>query len=52
MTGLVEASREVLAYGRPPSVGLLVPATVGAVLAMVAGVSYFSATESRFADAI
>jgi lipopolysaccharide transport system permease protein len=52
MTGIVEATREVLAYGRPPSIELLVPATIGAVLALVAGVSYFSATESRFADAI
>lgn len=52
MTGIVEASREVLAYGRPPSLELLVPATIGAVFALAAGISYFNATESRFADAI
>ena len=52
MTGIVEASREVLAFGRPPSLELLIPATIGAVLALAAGISYFTATESRFADAI
>jgi homopolymeric O-antigen transport system permease protein len=52
MTGLVEATREVLAYGRPPSVDLLLPAIVGAAAVLVAGVWYFDATESRFADAI
>lgn len=52
MTGLVEAFREVLAYGRAPTFSLLVPSAIGAVLVLVAGISYFNATESRFADAI
>ena len=52
MTGLVEAFREVLAYGRAPTFSLLVPAAIGAVLVLAAGISYFSVTESRFADVI
>jgi hypothetical protein len=31
---------------------LLVPATAGAVVALVVGVWYFGATEQRFADVI
>lgn len=52
MTGLVEVFREVLAYGRPPTFSLLLPAAIGAFLLLAGGLWYFSATESRFADAI
>jgi lipopolysaccharide transport system permease protein len=52
MTGVVEASREVLAYGEAPSVEILVPSIIGAMGAVLVGAWYFSATEERFADAI
>jgi len=52
MTGLVESFRRVLVYGRAPSIGLLLPAIVGAAATFLIGYWYFAATESRFADVI
>jgi lipopolysaccharide transport system permease protein len=52
MTGLVEVFRQILAYGEQPSIELLLPATVGAVVLLGIGTWYFSSTEERFADAI
>jgi lipopolysaccharide transport system permease protein len=52
MTGLVESFRQVLVAGHAPSVSLLLPAIVGAVVALVVGVWYFGSTEARFADVI
>jgi len=52
MTGIVESSREILIYGHGLRLGLLLPAVVGAVIVLVIGSWYFSATEARFADAI
>jgi homopolymeric O-antigen transport system permease protein len=52
MTGIVEVSRQVLAYGETPSMELLLPAVIGAGVCFVIGSWYFSATEERFADAI
>lgn len=52
MTGLVESFRRILVFGQGPELGILVPAIVGAVVALVIGSLYFRATESRFADMI
>jgi lipopolysaccharide transport system permease protein len=52
MTGLVENAHRILAYGLTPDWTLLVPSALGALLAVVLGSWYFSATESRFADVI
>jgi lipopolysaccharide transport system permease protein len=52
MTGLVEAFRQILAYGEPPSLGLLIPAIVGAIVILALGTWYFSTTEERFADVV
>jgi lipopolysaccharide transport system permease protein len=52
MTGLVESFRRALIYGLGPDPGLLVPATAGAIVSLVIGAWYFSATEQRFADVI
>jgi lipopolysaccharide transport system permease protein len=52
MTGLVENAHRVLAYGQAPDWGLLLPSLIGALVAILWGSWYFSATESRFADVI
>jgi ABC-type polysaccharide/polyol phosphate export permease len=52
LTGLVEASRSVLVYGRAPQMSTLMPAVIGAGVAFVLGTWYFAATESRFADVV
>ncbi|MGH2692156.1 MAG: ABC transporter permease [Actinomycetota bacterium] len=52
MTGLVESFRGVLVGGESPDPALLLPAIIGAVVALVIGVWYFAATESRFADVV
>lgn len=52
MTGLVESFRDILVRGTPPSLELMLPAMVGAVVLLFMGVWYFGATESRFADVI
>ena len=52
MSGLVESFRRVLAFGQPPTLGLLVPAVVSAAVAFAIGFWYFGATEKRFADVI
>ena len=52
MTGLVESFRRALIYGLGPDPSLLLPSTVGAVVALVIGAWYFAATENRFADVI
>lgn len=52
MTGVVESFRRILVGGRAPDVGLLLPAAIGAAVALVVGFWYFHATESRFADVI
>lgn len=52
MTGLVITFRRILVYGQPPDPGILLPAVVGALVALVVGIWYFGSTESRFADAI
>jgi lipopolysaccharide transport system permease protein len=51
MAGIVETSRRILLEGRPPSIELLVPALVGAFIALLVGFWYFNATQRRFADA-
>jgi lipopolysaccharide transport system permease protein len=52
MTGLIESFRRVLVFGQPPQVELLLPAIIGAVIALAVGSWYFAATESRFADVL
>ena len=52
MTGIVESFRDVLIIGRTPDLELLIPSLIGAVVALVLGLWYFSATEQRFADVI
>lgn len=52
MTGIVEIFRQILAYGEAPSMALVIPATIGAITALLVGVWYFAATEERFADVI
>jgi ABC-type polysaccharide/polyol phosphate export permease len=52
MTGLVEVFREVLAFGDPPSIDVLMPSLIGAVGVVLVGAWYFTVTEERFADAI
>ncbi len=52
MTGIVESFRLVLIVGRAPSLELLTPSLIGAVVASVVGVWYFAVTERRFADVI
>jgi lipopolysaccharide transport system permease protein len=52
MTGLVEVFRQILAYGEAPSLNLLLPAAIGALVMLVVGTWYFSVTEERFADVI
>ena len=52
MTGVVISSRNVLLLREPPAFLLLVPAIVGAVVLLVVGSWYFSATERRFADVL
>jgi lipopolysaccharide transport system permease protein len=52
MTGIVEVTRQVLAYGEQPSIELLFPALLGAAFAFVIGTWYFGEVEERFADAI
>lgn len=52
MTGVVESFRRALVYGRGPSIDLLLPAILGAVAALLVGIWYFGATESRFADVV
>jgi lipopolysaccharide transport system permease protein len=52
MTGLVEVFRQILAYGEAPSLNLLLPAAIGALVILVIGTWYFSVTEERFADVI
>lgn len=52
MTGLVESFRSILVYGQGPDFALLVPSIVGALSIFLVGTWYFTATESRFADAI
>ena len=52
LTGLVESYRDVLIVGRTPDPQLLFPAVIGAVVAVVIGSWYFSATERRFADVV
>jgi lipopolysaccharide transport system permease protein len=52
MTGLVEVFRQILAYGEAPSLNLLLPAAIGALVVLLIGTWYFSVTEERFADVI
>jgi lipopolysaccharide transport system permease protein len=52
MTGLVESFREILVVGNTPSMDLLLPTIVGAVLVLLMGLWYFTTTEPRFADVI
>jgi len=52
MTGLVESFRMVLVRGEPPTIELLLPAAIGAVVMTFIGLWYFSVIEPRFADAI
>jgi len=52
MTGLVEVFRQILAYGEAPSMSMLLPAAIGALVMLVIGTWYFSVTEERFADVI
>lgn len=52
MTGLTESFRRVLVFGQGPDPGLLLPTVVGAMVALVVGIWYFAATETRFADVI
>jgi lipopolysaccharide transport system permease protein len=52
MTGVVESSRRVLVEGQAPDFVLLLTAVAGAVAVLLAGVWYFAATESRFADVV
>lgn len=52
MTGLVDSFRRILIFGELPDMALLLPATGGAVVALVLGYWYFASTEHRFADVI
>jgi ABC-type polysaccharide/polyol phosphate export permease len=52
MTGVVESFRDILIDGHAPSLSLLTPAIIGAVVVFVVGAWYFGATESRFADVV
>jgi lipopolysaccharide transport system permease protein len=52
MAGLAESFRQVLVDGLAPRLSLLVPAMVGAIVAFILGLWYFSAVERRFADVI
>lgn len=52
MTGLADSFRRVLVDGLTPDAVLLMPAMIGAAVALVIGTWYFAATESRFADVI
>jgi lipopolysaccharide transport system permease protein len=52
MTGLVESFREVLLYGRAPTMELLAPSLIGALVLVAVGSWYFSVVENRFADAL
>jgi lipopolysaccharide transport system permease protein len=52
MTGIVESFRRVLVLGRGPELELVLPALVGAAIALMVGWWYFAATEGRFADVI
>jgi lipopolysaccharide transport system permease protein len=52
MTGLMESFRDVLLIGRAPNLGLLAPSLIGAAVLVGLGIWYFSAVESRFADAL
>jgi len=52
MTGLVESFREVVLEGSSPTMELLTPALIGAGLLIAVGAWYFSAVETRFADAL
>jgi ABC-type polysaccharide/polyol phosphate export permease len=52
MTGLIASFRRVLIAGHAPDLGVLLPSMIGAVVALLIGVWYFGATESRFADVI
>lgn len=52
MTGLVESYRRVLVYGFGPELELLLPAIIGAGVALLVGTWYFAATQKRFADVI
>lgn len=52
MTGLTESFRKALVYGEGPDLTLLLPAVIGAAVALVVGSWYFAATERRFADVI
>jgi lipopolysaccharide transport system permease protein len=52
MTGLMENFRNILVFGTPPSLSLLVPSLIGAVIFLAVGVWYFGATEARFADVV
>jgi lipopolysaccharide transport system permease protein len=52
MTGVVQSFRDILIGGRAPSLSLLMPAIIGALVVLVIGAWYFGATESRFADVV
>lgn len=52
MTGLMESFRDVLLNNRAPSLELLAPSLIGAAVLIALGIWYFSAVESRFADAL
>jgi lipopolysaccharide transport system permease protein len=52
MTGLIESMRDVLLYGNAPAFDLIAPTLIGAGLLLVVGTWYFSAIETRFADAL
>lgn len=52
MTGVVESFRNILVVGAAPEPSVLLPSAAGAVLLLVLGWWYFSATEHRFADVI
>ena len=52
MTGIIESFRGVLIYGVGPKMTILAPSIVGALVTLLVGAWYFSATEHRFADVV
>lgn len=52
MTGLIDSFRDVLLYGRAPSLEILTPGLIGATFMLALGSWYFRSTEDRFADVL